>query len=186
MARKFNILNCSLNEETNSYVVNLCPLDDQTLGILLPMSEEDALITNFLITPDKVNEIKPNLKLAGIYKTMSDGFDSSGTFISGIILSEERVEGEEVLVCNLYLSKIETGSIENFMKMQFSCAVILAAMNDVDIFITDELLSKIMPQNNNNEPENSDSKPIIDKTDKFPVDKKILKMAKKIMSGKQK
>jgi ankyrin repeat protein len=199
MLRKFSIIACRKQENDNNYMVGITPSDDENIALFFPIAEEDALVINFLIDPKENKETNPNLKLIGLYKTIADGFENSGTFISGVILDFESLNGEDLLYCNLCLSLLEGGFVENIMKTSFSNAITLAAMIGMDIMVTDSLIKKLMPEdpeqiagniNEKNEKSEKPNKPEIKvekKEDKkFPEDKNIKRIAKKIMNGKMK
>lgn len=190
---KFDIITCEKPETSNTYVVGFAPVEDPEIALYFPIPEEDAFLLKFMLQPDKdpKNET-PNMKLLGLYKAMLDGFESSGTFLSGVVFGFEKIENEEILSCKLCLSKVEGGLLENMMNTTFSIAVILAIMSDIEVFMTDDLISKLLPalenesenlnQSNENTKKEVNKKLPID----MPVDKNIEKIAKQIMSGQVK
>lgn len=186
MIKKFFITCCVNNKEHGTFTLGLVPVEDPSIVISIPVSEEDATIINFLIDPEKFKESKPNNKILGLYKTMLDGFGSSGTFLSGVIVDYEILENdpENFIYCTLCLCKTENGKLESLMKTNFSNSVILAVMANSDVFLTNRLIDKIVPKDDEEtESENKDKEKGTEKKN-FPVDKNINKIAKKIMNGK--
>jgi len=77
------------------------------------------------------------------------------------------------------------GELDSLANVNFFNAVILASMEGLDIVICDNLLDKMIPDDD----ENDDEEEIVKQKRKqphFPEDKKIVDIAKKIMSGKTK
>ena len=186
---KFDIITCEKPETANTYVVGFSPLEEPDIALYFPIPEEDAFLLKFMLDPDKEEkDAPPNMKLLGMYKAMLDGFESSGTFLSGVVFNFENVEGEEILSCKLCLSKIEGGLLENMMNTTFSIAVVLAIMSGIEVFMTDDLVRKLLPtlENDSNDVNNLEQTTQTTQTTKnkkLPVDKNIEKIAKQIMSG---
>lgn len=177
-------------------MVGIVPFDDENIALFFPIPEEDALVINFLIDPKENKDTNPNLKLIGLYKTMADGFENSGTFISGVILDFEAVNNEDLLYCNICLSSIDGGFVESIMKTSFSNAITLAAMIGMNIMVSESLIKKLIPDDaeDPNQSAQTTEDTLPEKKEKkkkeedknFPKDKKIESIAKKIMNGKMK
>jgi len=192
---KFGIVTCEKPDASNTYVVGFAPTENQEIMLYFPIPEEDAFLIKFMLEPEKENKNEPpNMKLLGLYKTMLDGFESSGTFLSGVVFGFEKIENEELLSCKLCLSKTEDGLLENMMCTTFSVAVILSTMENLEIFMTDDLIKKLLPalenddeieqpNQSNNSNQNSEKEIKHKNLPNLPIDKDIEKIAKQIMSG---
>lgn len=188
--KKFQLIQCvkQVKEENQlgngeGYVVGLASFDDPNIIFYFPIPEEEAVMVNYLLDPEGEKDSKPNTKMLGLYNTMMEGFASSGTFVSASILNFEIDENkEEILYCISYLSNIDTGFLESTMITTFNNAIMFSAIKDMDIFITDELCEKILStlESSLEKAEKEEQ----DKKKKFPKDKNIDKIAKKIMNGK--
>lgn len=97
---------------------------------------------------------------------------------------------EEIISAKLIVSN-EKGLLDSIVRVNFVNAVTLAAMERQEILVSAELLAKLSPNKDedeeNDEDENYENEEDYmgkqDKNKKYPVDKDILEMAKKIMSG---
>lgn len=189
MWKRFSIITCEKadNSEVASefYNVGLCSYDEPNVAIYFPVQEEEATLISFLLNPED-EDLKPNTKMLGLYKTMEEGFEASGTFVSGIILGFEKDNEEDILSCQVYLSKVVGGCLESVMKMPFPTAIILATMHEMDVFMNEELVNKIVGDSDLSQTEESKDDKSEENSKKFPVDKNISKIAKSIMSGKVK
>ncbi len=111
---------------------------------------------------------------------MIDSWKASDRYLSGIIMDtvyNDEIK-EEVLMIRLAISDCD-GFIESLVQVNFLHALLLAAMEGTHILVSDNLLSKMIPDDNL--PEDNQIK---DKPHHFPEDKKIVDIAKKIMGGK--
>lgn len=177
---RFEVIKCiEVNE--NGYdgpCVIMVNASDPSFMLFFPIAKESAKIINYVLKENSKYDINTNV--LGIYKTMIDSWRSSDRFLSGIIMDtvyNEEIK-DEVLLIRLALSD-DNGQIDSLVYVNFLHAVLLAAMEGVDIIISDKLLSKMVPDN-----EDNDEKHSVKPAPHFPEDKKIVEIAKKIMGGK--
>ena len=174
---KFEVIKC-IEVQENDYdgpcVIMAC-CSDPSFMLFFPINKENAKIINYVLKENSKYDINTNI--LGIYKTMIDSWKSSDRFLSGIIMdtiynSEAK---DEILMIRLALSD-QDGNIDSLVHVNFLHAMLLAAMEGVDVIVSDKLLEKMVP----NDEEDKHSK----LTPHFPEDKKIVDIAKKIMGGK--
>ena len=197
---KFLVFPCIKQEEGDGYngpAVTLACASDISLALFFPISEENAALINFVLDEKKEKKIDLNTNILGVYKTMLDSWRAGDRFLSGILMDVifDTETEEEVIAVKLMLSD-EDGNVDSVIKVNFTHAIFLAAMDRKEILITNELLNKLVPKDDveEEEEEEEDSDIIEDnKTSKklskeerkkYPVDKDILDIAKKIMQGK--
>jgi len=153
-------------------------ITDPSFVLFFPLSRDNAKIINFVLKDDSKYDINTNI--LGIYKTMINSWEATDRYLSGIIMDtiySEEVE-EEVLTVRLALADKE-GKLDSLVHVSFLHSVLLAAMEGVDIIVSDKLLSKMVPEESK-ENAGKSSPP------HFPEDKKIVDIARKIMGGKVK
>lgn len=185
MMNKFLVFPCVKQNNENGYngpVVTFACASDISFVLFFPISEDNAKLINYILE-HKPNEYNSNLNIIGIYKTMVDSWEAGGRYLSGISLDAEfsPESKEEILAIKLLISD-ESGSVDSIIKVNFIHALLLAAMERKEILVSNDLLKKLMPQNDDGEEDISEIPSEDDK--KFPIDKDILDIAKKIMSGK--
>ena len=185
---KFLVFPCIKQEDEKGYngpAVTLACASNISFALFFPISEENANLINYILEDKEDKKIDMDTSILGIYKTMLDSWRAGYRFLSGILMDVLTDTEEEIIAVKLILSD-ESGSIDSIIRVNFTHAVILAAMERKEILVTAELLDKIMPDESDDDEdedikENDDSK--ANKT-KYPVDKDILEIAKKIMQGK--
>lgn len=177
---KFQVIKCvDVKEEgyEGCCVVLACS-SGSDFALFFPIAKDNAKIINYVI---KDNEYDVNTNILGIYKTMVDSWKSGDRYLSGIIMdafySEEAKD--EVLMIRLVLAD-QNGEVDSLVYVNFVHAMLLAAMEKVEVIVSDKLLSKMSPEEKDDKSNHSQKK---DETH-FPEDKKIVAIAKKIMSGK--
>lgn len=174
---KFEIVKCiDVNEaDYDGTCIILASVSDPSFMLFFPISKENAKTINYVLKDNSKYDINTNV--LGIYKTMVDSWASSDRFLSGIIMDSfynDEVK-EDVLTIRLALSN-QDGTLDSLVYVNFLHAMLLAAMEQVDVIVSDKLLSKMVPENENQEPKRSSAH--------FPEDKKIVDIARKIMGGK--
>jgi len=179
---KFTILSCvEVNE--NGYegpcVILVC-ISDPTFMLFFPISEDNADVISYVVRDEGDYDINTNI--LGIYKTMIDSWKSSDRYLSGIIMDAvyDEEAKDQVLSIRLALADDE-GDLDSLVYVSFLHAIILSAMEESEIIVGDKLLAQMMPSELNGE--SSDGKSKL-QTPSFPGDKKIVDIARKIMSGK--
>jgi len=181
---RFGILECVEIKEKDyqGYVVALASITDPTFVLFFPINKENAKMVNFVL--DDKNKYSADTNILGIYKTMIDSWKSSDKYLSGIIMDSvysDEAKGD-VLMIRLAMSD-NNGDLESLVYVNFLHAIMLAAMEGVDVVVNDKLIEKMVPQDG--EYNDAVEKNISKKQDAhFPEDKKLISIAKKIMSGK--
>jgi len=153
--------------------------------LFFPISDEIGSLINHLLEAEETDS--QQLHMVEIFKTMINTWRSGERFLSGIFI--DRVfdfdSGEDIMNVNIMLSSVNDGFIEAVIKVNFVHAIIIAVLEGVDIMISNELLSKLLPdelgEDDGDEDEFDD---ILDDRIDYPVDEDILNIAKKIMGGK--
>jgi len=187
MMNKFLVFPCIKQNNENGYkgpVVTLACASNLSFVIFFPISEENSKLINYILD-HKPSEYNSNLNIIGIYKTMLDSWEAGGRFLSGISLDTEYDfdSKEETIDVRLVISN-EQGSVDSIIKVNFVHAILLAAMERREILVSSNLLKKLMPISEDEISEDGDTDEKHQENKKFPVDKDILDLAKKIMSGK--
>lgn len=175
---KFQVIKCIEVHETDyegTCVILACS-SDPSFMLFFPITKDNAKTINYVLKDNSKYDINTNI--LGIYQTMIDSWTSSDRFLSGIIMDSvynEEVK-EDTLVIRLALSD-QDGNLDSLVHVNFLHAILLAAMEAVDIIVSDKLLAKMIPESDRpNEKRHSSAH--------FPEDKKIVDIAKKIMGGK--
>jgi len=146
--------------------------------LFFPVSKENAKIINYVLKEDSKYDINTNI--LGIYKTMINSWKASDKYLAGIIMDTiyNNEIKDEVLMIRLALSDSD-GHLDSLVYVNFLHSVLLAAMESVDIVVSDRLIEKMVPEE---EEKNGSLQNHSDKH--FPEDKKIVDIARKIMNGK--
>jgi len=194
MMNKFLVLPCVKQDNDNGYngsVVTLSCSINMDFVLFFPISDDNADLINHILNT-KPDEYTTHQNIIGIYKTMLDSWEEGGRYLSGIFLDTEidPSNKEETIAVKLIISS-EDGSVDSIIGVNFTHAILLAAMERREIIVSNKLLRKLLPKEEDDDDEDDDDdgspKDKTDKTDdkkKFPIDKDILDLAKKIMSGK--
>lgn len=178
---KFNVVKCIDMKESdyNGPCVIMACASDPTFLLFFPINKENAKMINYVLDENSKYDINTNI--LGIYKTMLDSWESADRFLSGILMDAvwDAEMKDDILSIRLAISD-QSGEIDSMVHVNFLHGILLAAMDNVGIIISDRLLSKMVPDSE----EDSKDKGHKKKTPRFPEDKKIMDIAKKIMSGK--
>jgi hypothetical protein len=202
-------------EYEGTAIVLACSVDPSHV-LFFPVDEENASVINYILkenSDDKKN-LDINWDILGVYQTMLDSWTAGERFLSGVVIDmgynkDEEDEDEEVISAKLFLSSIRTGRIEGLVKVNFVHAILLAAMEKIEVTVVDEILDKLIPNREDEDEDDLDDENLFDvkekksdKSDKpnqsnqpnspnkskknaqYPVDKDILEIARKIMGGK--
>jgi len=192
MINKFLVFPCIKQSNENGYdgtVVTLSCSSNISFALFFPISEENAKLVNYILE-HKPSEYTSDLNIIGVYKTMLDSWEAGGRYLSGILLDmESDPESKEEIISIKLIICDEEGSVDSIINVNFVHAVLLAAMERKEIIVSNDLLSKIIPKDEDEDEEDEDEEngsieTLPNSNKKFPVDKDILEMAKKIMSGK--
>lgn len=176
-------------------VVSLANASNVSFVLFFPVSEENASLINYVLEKPPSKQTINAGSVLGIYKTMIDSWSAGERFLSGILMDteyDEEIE-QEVINVRLVISD-EHGSVDSVVKTNFIHAILLAAMERKEVLVSNELLSKLLPKTQDEEMDEDededgieeDVKEVKDVKDvkKLPVDREILEIAKRIMSGK--
>jgi hypothetical protein len=208
---KFLVFPCIKKNEIDGYsgpLVTLANENNISFSLFFPISEENANLINYILeTPPNKHSLN-DVGVIGMCKTMISSWGAGERFLSGIHMDTEYdLESEQDIITIRLIISDRHGEIDSVLRVNFVHAIILAAIARRDIMVTNCLLEKLIPKDkdgmenemdedenddNENDEDNDDDKP--DKPDKpespemlkrkFPVDKEILDIAKKIMTGK--
>ena len=175
---KFEVIKCiDVNEGDydGTCVVMACSTDPSFM-LFFPISKDSSKMINFVLKENSKYDINTNI--LGIYKTMIDSWSAGDRFLSGIIMDTTYNEElkDEVLMIRLCLSDSD-GEIDSMVHVNFLHAIMLAAMEGVNIIVSDKLIAKMVPEDENEDKRSHNPH-------SFPEDKKIVDIAKKIMGGK--
>lgn len=197
MSNKFLVFPCTDQSNESGYsgpVVTMACVSNLSFVLFFPTSSENSKIINYVLD-HKPQEFNSDNGIIGIYKTMLNSWEAGGRYLSGICLDIEfdTETGEDAIVTSLIISG-EDGSIDSILFVNFTHAILLAAIERKDIIVSNRLIEKLIP-NEEMESEGDEetiegkqeakiSTPQLPQNNKFPVDKDILDIAKKIMSGK--
>lgn len=182
---KFEVVKCIDMKESDydgPCIILGCVSNPEVL-LFFPINKDNSKMINYVL--DKNSEYDINTNILGIYRTMIESWSAADRFLSGIIMDavwDDEVE-EDILSIRLAISD-HNGEIDGMVHVNFLHAMLLSAMEDVGIIISDKLLSKMIPEDD--EDDDDDNKTKKKKPPSFPEDKKIVDIAKKIMSGKTK
>jgi hypothetical protein len=202
---KFLVFPCIKKNEIDGYsgpLVTLANDNNISFSLFFPTSEENANLINYILeTPPNKHSLN-DVGIIGMCKTMLSSWAAGDRFLSGIHMDTEYdLETEQDIITIRLIISDNHGEIDSVLRVNFVHAIILAAIARRDIMVTNCLLEKLIPkdkegmENDMDEDEDSDedddppNKPDTpDKPEmlkrKFPVDKEILDIAKKIMTGK--
>lgn len=184
---RFEIVKCvDLKEDDyNGPSVVLACASDNDIMLFFPIAKENAKMISYVMDKDSKYDINTNI--LGIYKTMLDSWKAQDKFLSGVIMDSvyDPELKDDILLVRLALSDIN-GELDSLVNVNFFNAIILAAMEDLDVVICDNLLDKMIPDDDDEDDDEEECKKPKRKQPHFPEDKKIVDIAKKIMSGKTK
>lgn len=182
---KFVVFACLKLEEAEGSeyegsVVVLAHSADPSLMLFFPVSEQDALVISNILNDDDNANYDVDVNILGIYATMLASWRAGDRYLSGIAIDTTYNDdmNKEIPLVRLILSD-HNGMVESFVRVNFIHAVLLAAMENVDIIINDKLLNIMLP---NSEKSIDEIKTSHD--GHFPEDKNIINIAKKIMEGR--
>jgi hypothetical protein len=191
---KFLVFPCSVKENKEGATCNVVTLlcaSSTGFAIFFPVSEENSKIINSVLEKPigKLGKLETGLaNIISVYKTMVDSWNSGGRFLSGIYMDTEidANDKSEIICVRAIISNTHGGYVDNVISMNFAQAIIIAALYRFEIVISKELLSKLMPDMEEDTEEKIVSNSVNEekRDKKFPKDKQILKIAKRIMNGK--
>jgi len=186
---KFIILSC-IDVKEDDYsgpCVILGCVSDPSFMLFFPVSNENAKVIKYVL--DGNDDYDINTNVLGIYKTMVSSWDASDMYLSGVIMDAvyDETLDDNILSIRLALSNQGSGHLDSLVRVNFLHAVLLAAMEEVEIIVSDKLLEQFKPHSDSGIEEYNEDCPKKHKkkaSQHFPEDKEIVDIAKKIMSGK--
>lgn len=209
---KFVVVNCINMDQDESVdydgiAVALANTANPSFVLFFPINQENASVINSIMRNRKEGKTIAdiNTSVLDVYKTMLDSWLAGDHFLSGILVEVSYSEEfqEEVIAAKITLSSIKSGRVEGVVKINFIHAILLAAIENLEIIVSEEILDKLVPERPDEDEENEDgeegeedeegtvdtkkpSRNNKDKKDasKYPIDKDILETARKIMNGK--
>lgn len=187
---KFVIFAClKLDKKAESQydgsVVILVDIDDPAFMLFFPVSEQDSEVISYILNKklEKGNKVEydPDINILGIYATMLESWRAGNRYLSGVVIDTIYNEDseKEIPLVRLVLSN-QKGLIDSLVRVNFIHAVLLAAMEDVEIIISDKLLNIMLPETEGMIDKISDHNDM----DDFPEDQNIINIAKEIMNGR--
>ena len=187
---KFMVFSCSnvdSRDTGHNYSGNVAILacaNDPSLMLFFPILEENAEILSFILQED--SEIDINTSSLGIYQTMINSWLSLDKYLSGIVMDlvyDPKVE-DYIMEVKLAIST-KYGALDSVVKVNLVHAILLSVMEGVEIIVTNELLNRLMPDE-----EFEEGPPMLEKKNgedkSYPKDQNILKIAKNIMEAEEK
>lgn len=190
---RFQIMPCMPQSEISGseYKGMVLPLGSETSDncvLFFPVSEEAAEIINLILEVDEDDEEdgqQPSKGIASmleVYKTMIRSWKSGDRFLTGIFVDMvyDQATQEEIVSVFVMLGSMHDGYTEAILKTTFVQSMVIAAIENIDVMISDELLYKLIPRPSfpfDQEEREADVK-------SYPVDENIINIAKKIMNGK--
>jgi hypothetical protein len=188
---RFQVMPCIDHSEVSEdapegLVLPLASEIENNCVLFFPIPDEIGTLINHLLEREEAGP--QEIALIDVFKTMITTWRAGDRFLSGILLdSAYNFEfEEETLQVNITLSSVTDGFIEAVTKINFIHAMVISVLEGVDIMVSNELLNKLLPETVGEDEMSDDqfSEGIDDYADSFPVDEDILKIVKKIMSGK--
>jgi hypothetical protein len=143
---KFMVFSCirvNENDYEGPCVVMSC-LSDPSFMLFFPVSEDNAKVISYILEGNDDYDIDTNV--LGLYQTMINTWRSSDRYLSGILMDStcDKQYEEEILLIRLALSDRE-GSLDSLVRVNFLHAILLAAMEQVHVIVSDELIAKMLP-----------------------------------------
>ena len=186
MMNKFLVFSCletprdkPKDVEYDGPVVVLACSSDPSFMLFFPISEENGKIIRYVMNGSGEYDVDTNV--LGIFRTMVDSWEASDRYLAGILMdiSYERKSKEDILMVNLAICS-QTGELDSIVHVNFVHAILLAALEKVEILVSDRLLEKLVPEDEGLSDKRKKQKEDISL---FPEDKDLLKIVKDIMSG---
>jgi len=186
---RFTVLSCvhAKEEEVpkdldyNGEVVVLSCTSDPSFVLFFPISQENAEIITCLLNKKVTYDINTNV--LGLYKTMIDSWRRGDRYLAGIIMDAiyDQDHKEDVIMIRLALAD-NNGELDSLVHINFVHAMLLAVMEQTDIIISDKLLMKLIPEQEELSEDGAKNPPA---QSAFPEDKELLNIVKNILSPKQ-
>jgi hypothetical protein len=182
---KFLLLPC-LKQTKEGYkgsVVSMVNASDSNLALFFPVSNENAEIINKILNDETPGE--DIVHTLSVYQAMLNSWTAGDRYLSGIILDIKYNEAlkEDIISPMLIINDYE-GLMDTIFEINFVHSVIISALTSREMFVTNELLTNLLPSIEENEDDDENNLESLDKNIKFPVDRQLIDIAKEIMTGK--
>ncbi len=176
---KFRVTKCTdvkQNGYSGTCIIMSC-LSNPEFFLFFPVAKDSAKVINYVLQEKTNYDINTNV--IGIYRTMIDSWEAGDRYLSGIIMDSVYDEEQKDDIIKIQLALVDQdGQLDSLVYVNFLHAVLLSCLEKIDIIVSEKLLDKMMPEDDEDGEKKGHS------TQKFPEDKKIVDLAKKIMSGK--
>ena len=182
-----------LEEGQNGFVVPLVADFNDGIVLCFPISKENASLINFVLDANNKSKITIHADVVGVYKTMLESWKAGERFLSGIILDAVYVSDRKDFSLDAHFVLVDSnGRLDSFAKTTFVHAIVTAAMENMEVYVTDDLFEKLKPAANQESDDDNDggdngtespNKSCPSNGVEFPVDRNLLKKAKEIMNG---
>lgn len=174
------------DDDYKGKVVAFANATNVSFMLFFPIADQYANLINYSL--NKENNPHLDMQLFSVYQTMLDSWKAADRFLSGILFDLEFDEdnGEEIIAPSLIISDA-MGNVDAILKVNFVHAVMLAAMERKEVMVTNELLNKLLPMDEDEEELNGIERdePAQDQ-DRLPNDKNIVDIARSIMNERVK
>jgi hypothetical protein len=187
---KFLVFPCSeqLRDKEDEYhgaVVSLVSADNSNLTLFFPIPHNYHDLINHILKEDVIETHE--YQLISIYMAMLDSWRASERYLAGIILDiEYKKDIEEDNIFPSIILCDQNGNVDSVMPISFIHAVALGAIEKKEILVSDKLMEKLLPNDDEDDEDESlyENEEFDDKS--LPLDQSILDIAKNIMYGKNK
>lgn len=157
---------------------------DVTFVLIFPVEDRFAKMIDFSLNPDGKDDLEDDMALLHAYQTIIDSISTGDNYLSGIMMDYTCLPGQEQgWISSRLIINDTLGNLETIIEVQFIQAVVISAMLKKEVSITQQLLSYLTNENENST-SSDDTDSIKKESAKYPVDSKILNIAKEIMSTK--
>lgn len=209
---KFLLYPCIIHKgkNENGYTGPLATLvstNNDKLTLFFPISEDNASLINFSLKKENRSKINIHQDVIGVYKTMVDSWKSDNKHISGIVLDAKYSSEatEEIIEASIILIDAN-GDLDTMVKTNMVHAIIVAAIENLSVYVSNDLFSKLVPPDDPEDIEDLDDDnedsfgddgsdeetpptmpkdgAILMQSPHFPVDKDLVKIVKQIMDKK--
>ena len=183
---KFKIFPCikldekDASESCGSNAIVMVCENDSSAVLMFPATAKEASMVDAALGVNK-KQFSGSLSL---YRTMMESLFSGYLHLSGVILDVDMDNKKEEYIDVKLVIINKDGDIEGYLDTCFIHAVVLVAMEETNVIVTDRLLDKLLPPDK--KPSKHTEISELEKKMDYPEDKKLLELAKKIMTGKLK
>ena len=142
LERDVNDAEAPIEFEYDKPLVVLSCVADPTFLLFFPISEENSKTIRYILSNQQYDS---NTNILGIYRTMIDSWAAGDRNLSGIIFDSVYDKDRQDDILKIRLALCHNGMLDSLVNVNFVHAVLLSAIERVDIIISEELLSKLAP-----------------------------------------